>query len=92
MSFPLEKTVDISEEEKRLRKKTTTHRRRVFRWPSTSGKRTVEQVTAVTAVTVTMSAVKEQLRGSDTAEDRQRRRDVAWFRDPEDEREVTRKR
>lgn len=81
--------MDIGVEDKWLRKRTVTRRWRVFRWPSTSGERAVEQVMALT---VTLSAVTEWLRGSDTAEDRQRRRDVACFRDPEDLREVTRKR
>ena len=42
--------------------------------------------------TAMAAAVMERLRGSDTAEDRRRWRNVAWFRDPEDERDVTRKR
>lgn len=89
-SFPLEKAADIDAEEKRPRKITATRRWRVSRWPSTSGERTVEQVTEVTVTT--MPAVTERLRCSDTAEDRRRWWDVAWFRGPEDEREVTRKR
>jgi hypothetical protein len=73
---------DVGAGEKRPRKKTATHRRRrVSRRSSTSGNWTVVQVTAVTTVT---TAVTVRLRVSDTAEDR-RRRDVAWFRDPEDD-------
>lgn len=80
--------------EKRPRKKTVILRRRRVprRWLlATSGRTVVVTMVVTMSVTTATAAVTERLRGSDTAEHR-RRRNVAWFRNPEDGTGSTRKR